>query len=376
MSKPLSPTDKKEYAKDANDKVSDFLSSRVDKIVSTMTNDDEKFVWNSPVFSVKYMNPISKTIYGLENSLLLSQLAEDKDYSFPFYITASQGYANGLSNKGEKSDFIVNRFGVKLGYKKDKAEPGLARDEETQAKAVYIAASKLTPVFNIAQFTGDLPAAVQKLMDANQPKATPAELETVYQALLDTMPTPLKRVVGTNHYRPTEDAIYMNPSNLFKSRLHETNTLLHEVSHSYGHESRKNRPSLRHYSEGIEHRAYEELVANLSAQSVIKHYDLNLDPVTRQELDEGFMQNHTTYDASWAKSAYKNNPSEIFRAAKDADRTANTIVHELDQKLVLMLKANPDLKISEMVKERIIAKSAPEIDAPKKTYKKSNYKRK
>lgn len=71
MSKTLSPTDKKEYAKDANDKVSDFLSSRVDKIVSTMTNDDQQFVWNSPVFSVKYMNPISKTIYGLENSLLL-----------------------------------------------------------------------------------------------------------------------------------------------------------------------------------------------------------------------------------------------------------------------------------------------------------------
>ncbi|OLY72272.1 hypothetical protein AU074_13940 [Pseudomonas sp. ATCC PTA-122608] len=381
MTKALEPKEKTDFIEAGNIRTDDFLKSQVEKIADAMAS-DEDLIWNSPTFKIKYMNPITKTVYNLENTILLTQLANDKGYELPFYLTAKQGFTAGLSNKGEKSDFIVNRFGAPIGFFKDEKskEPDLLGVGDSKGKVIYRRASKLTPVFNLGQFTGERPEAVHKLMSQYQQKATPEELETVYQALLETIPTPLKRLAGTNHYRPGEDTIYMNPSSHFKSRLHETNTLLHETSHSYGHETRKNRPSLRHYSEGIEHRAYEELVANLSAQAVVKYFDLHIDPSTQKDLDAGFMKNHTTYDAGWAKRAYSKDTTQVFKAANDADRTASSIIHLIEQNLILKLKANPDLKISELVKERLIAKAEPEKqeasnEAVKKTYKKSTYKR-
>lgn len=382
MAKPLTYSEKTEFIDSGNLKTEDFLKTQVEKIGKAMADDENVLIWNNPVFKINYMNPITKVIYNIENSLILQQLSKDQGFDRPFFLTAKQGFDAKLSNKGEKGLFIVHRFGAAMGYAKgDKdAEPGLVGDEGSGSKIIYKRASRLTSVFNLAQFKGEYPPAITKLLNQFQQKATPDELETVYQAVLQTMPTRLERVIGSNHYRPREDVISINPSTMFKSRLHEVNTLLHEISHSYGHETRKNRPSLRQYSEGIEHRAYEELVANLSAQAVVKYFDLHIDPATQNDLDEGFMQNHTTYDAGWAKRAYSKDTTEIFKAANDADRTASSIIHLIEQNLILKLKANPDLKISETVKERLLAKAEPEkqeasIDAAKKPYKKSTYKR-
>lgn len=371
---------KKDYAEDSNQKVSDFLTERVDKIFSNINNGEYKNIWNHPVFSMPYKNLASGTMYSLENSLLLQDSAFDKNYESSFYLTAKQGFAEGLSNKGEKSHYVIKRFGVPIGYAKDEQEPGLVSDGEAKAKAIYIPAAKLTAVFNVAQFVGELPEKFKKRMTTHTPKATPDELETVYQAVLETMPTKLVRVVGTNHYRPAADVIVINPSNLFKSRLHELNTLLHEISHSYGHESRKNRVSLRDYSKDDKHRAYEELVANLSAQSVIKHLDVTIDPHTREELDKGFMDNHTAYDVGWARNNLK--PADVMKAAHDADRTANPIIFEVITNLTAKYKANPELPLNSTIKEMVIARisseSNPELEneGPKKPYKKSTYKRK
>ncbi|WP_024666816.1 zincin-like metallopeptidase domain-containing protein [Pseudomonas syringae] len=376
----LTAKQKKEYAGDSNQKVSDFLAERVEKIFSKIDDGEYKNIWNHPVFSMPYKNLVSGTMYNLENSLLLQDSAFEKDYGTSYYLTAKQGFAEGLSNKGEKSHCIIKRFGVPVGYAKDQQEQGLENDGEGKAKAIYIPAAKLTAVFNIAQFTGDLPERFKARFNTQTPKATPEELETVYQAVLETMPTRLVRVVGSNHYRPAADVIVMNPSNLFKSRLHELNTLLHEVSHSYGHESRKNRISLRDYCKDDKHRAYEELVANLSAQSVIKHLDVTIDPHTREELDKGFMDNHTVYDVSWARNNLK--PADVMKAAHDADRTANPIIYEVVTNLTAKYKANPELPLNPTIKEMVIARisseSKPELEneAPKKPYKKSTFKRK
>lgn len=370
---------KKDYAEDSNQKISDFLVERIDRIFSKINDSEYKNIWNHPVFTTPYKNIASGVMYNIENSLLLQDSAFDRGYETSLYLTAKQGFAEGLSNKGEKSHSIIKRFGLPVGYAKDQQESGLVSDGGAKAKAVYIPAAKPTAVFNIAQFTGELPEKYKKRMNTPAPKTTPEELETVYQAVLETMPTKLVRVVGSNHYRPAADVIVMNPSNLFKSRLHELNTLLHEVSHSYGHESRKNRVSLRDYGKDDKHRAYEELVANLSAQSVIKHLDVTIDPHTREELDKGFMDNHTAYDVSWARNNLK--PADVMKAAHDADRTANPIIYEVVTNLTAKFKANPELPLNSTIKEMVIARisseSKPELEneGPKKPYKKSSYKR-
>lgn len=384
MTTEFSTEEKAEKVDKLNEKTNEFLKTRVDKIAKAIGSDDYDLIWNKPVFTVRYMNPITNVMYNIENTILLTSLADEKNYDFPFYFTAKQGYAAGMSNKGEKSDFIINRFGAAVGFIKDKdkekPEPGPSSDEETGGKVIYRRASKLTPIFNLSQFTGEHPAKVKRLIELLKQKPTPDEVETIFEALVETMPTPLKRVSGSNHYRPGEDVVSINPSSHFKSRIHEFNTLAHEIAHSYGHESRKNRASLRHYGENLESRAYEKLVANLAAQAVIKHYGLHIDPATRQEIDESFMQNHTAYDVSWAR-IFKDDALKILEAAKDADRTASTIIHEMNKSLTMKYKSNPDLKISELVKDILEAKAHPEEkpeaanDSQNKIYKKSKLKR-
>lgn len=364
---PLTSDQKDSIIEKGNEDVARFLEERAIKIFSTMINFDggQKLIWNSPVFNIRYSNPASGVTYNTENSLILSLLSEKEEYENPFYLTAKQGYDAGLSNKGEKSNYIVHRFGMKFGLvteKNDltgKMEP--KKDENGNFQEIFKRACKLTPVFNIGQFQGEIPEKFKKIMASNMPKIpTPEEVNTVLQALLETMPTELKRVISAdgkhNFYSPSIDKITMAPSNMFKSKLHELSTLLHEVSHSYGHETRKNRESLKKYSEDNSFRAYEEIVANLSAQAIIKHFNFAIPEDLKPELDKSFFENHLNYDAGWAITGLQKDPMLIFRASSDADRTANEMIFKLEENLKLKYENDSTLEISDFIKERLSIK--------------------
>lgn len=364
---PLTGEQKDTIIEKGNEDVAKFLEERVQQILNSMENvkEGEKLIWNSPVFQVRYSNPASGVMYNTENSLILSILSGRENYEDPFYLTAKQGYDAGLSNKGEKSNYIVHRFGMKFGLLTEKneltgkMEP--KKDENGNFQEIFKRACKLTPVFNIAQFTGEMPEKFKKIMASNMPKIpTPAEVETIYQAVLETMPTQLKRHISHdgkhNYYQPAIDIITLAPSNMFKSRMHELSTLLHEVSHSYGHESRKNRESLKRYSEETRFRSYEELVANLSAQAIIKHFNFAISDDLKPELDKSFFENHQNYDAGWAIAGLKKSPMDIFKASSDADRTANEIIFKIEENLKLKYQNDSKLEISDFIKERLVSK--------------------
>jgi antirestriction protein ArdC len=365
--KPLTGEQKDAIIEKGNEDVAKFLEERVQQILKSMENnkDGEQLIWNSPVFQVRYSNPASGVSYNTENSLILSILSDRENFEDPFFLTAKQGYDVGLSNKGEKSNYIVHRFGMKFGLITEKneltgkMEP--KKDENGNFQEIFKRACKLTPVFNIAQFTGELPEKFKKIMESNMPKIpTPEEVETVFQAVLETMPTGLKRHVSAdskhNYYSPAIDLITLAPSKMFKSRMHELSTLLHEVSHSYGHESRKNRESLAKYSDDIKYRSYEELVANLSAQAVIKHFNFAISGDFKADLDKSFFENHQNYDAGWAILGLKKTPMDIFKASSDADRTANEIIFKIEENLKLKYQNDSKLEISDFIKERLVAK--------------------
>lgn len=360
---PLTPDEKDEIIKEGSEKVESFLKEKVIRIISALQEQNEKsYIWNSPVFQVKYSNPSSGTVYNTENSLILSILSEDKNYSLPFYLTAKQGFDAGMSNKGEKSDYIVHRFGMDFGPLKEKnnetGEYDFKRDEEGNIQHIFKRACKLTPVFNISQFTGEMPERFQKIIKENTAKIpTDKEISIVFDAILETMPTKLKRSIDPegrhNKYIPSIDIIYMAPSELFKSKLHEISTLLHEVSHSYGHSSRKNRESLAKYGEDPKYKSYEELVANLSAQAVIKHFNFKIGNDEQDELNKMFKDNHDTYDTVYALNLFYKEPLSIFKAAADADRTANEIIFKVEENLRLKYENNSELEISNFIKERL-----------------------
>lgn len=365
--------EKKEIIENSQSKVDDFIKGRAEAIFKSIVDENfkDRLPWNAPCFKARFMNPASGTVYNIENSLLLADLSADKGYDYPFYLTASQGYAAKLSNKGETAEFVISRFGMNVGLAKTKDESGAVvpiLDENGKPKSVYRRACKLTPVFNIQQFQGQLPPRFQKLIDAYTKTPTPAEVETVFQSLVDTMPTKLRRSTSaegmSNYYSPSLDFVNMAPSVQFKSRLQELSTLAHEVGHSYGHSSRKNRESLARYSEDPSFRGYEELVANLAAQSVIKHFNLRMSDDERSELDSAFLSNHNTYDVGWA-SKLTAAPQKILEAANDADRTASEMIFKIEQDLALKLKANPDLPVPECFRasQSVKAELAAERDA-------------
>lgn len=158
MAKPLTYSEKTEFIDSGNLKTEDFLKTQVEKIGKAIADDENVLIWNNPVFKINYMNPITKVIYNIENSLILQQLSKDQGFDRPFFLTAKQGFDAKLSNKGEKGLFIVHRFGAAMGYAKgDKdAEPGLVGDEGSGSKIIYKRASRLTSVFNLAQFKGGI----------------------------------------------------------------------------------------------------------------------------------------------------------------------------------------------------------------------------
>ncbi|PYD33651.1 zincin-like metallopeptidase domain-containing protein [Pseudomonas syringae] len=367
VAKRKSYKEKKEYIDNSKEKLEGFLADKVDSIHAMLKSENPDVpVWNSPCFKIRYLNPVSGTVYNLENSMLLSMLGKEKGFELPYYMTAKQGFEAGLSNKGEKADFVVHHFGMQIGFIKDGEKPGAGGNDDqdnAEGKAIYRRASKLSPVFNLQQFTGELPPKIKAQMAQRAKIPTPAEVQMVLQSVMDTMPTPLKRHAGaehSNYFSPSEDTIYMAPSGYFKSDLHELSTLLHEVSHSYGVASRKNRESLAKYAESDEHRAYEELVANLSAQGVIKHLNFNLTDGMREQLDDAFFKNHQTYDVGWALKGLRDKPDQVFKAAADADRTANEIIYKLENDLKAKYELDPTLPVSDFIKQRL---SRSEVDS-------------
>lgn len=367
VAKRKSYKEKKEYIDNSKEKLEGFLADKVDSIHAMLKSENPDVpVWNSPCFKIRYLNPVSGTVYNLENSMLLSMLGKEKGFELPYYMTAKQGFEAGLSNKGEKADFVVHHFGMQIGFIKDGEKPGAGGNDDqdnAEGKAIYRRASKLSPVFNLQQFTGELPPKIKAQMAQRAKIPTPAEVQTVLQSVMDTMPTPLKRHAGaehSNYFSPSEDTIYMAPSGYFKSDLHELSTLLHEVSHSYGVASRKNRESLAKYGQSDEHRAYEELVANLSAQAVIKHLNFNLTDGMREQLDDAFFKNHQTYDVGWALKGLRDKPDQVFKAAADADRTANEIIYKLENDLKAKYELDPAIPVSDFIKHRL---SRSEVDS-------------
>ena len=45
-------------------------------------------------------------------------------------MTAKQGFDAGLSNKGEKADFVVHHFGMQIGFVKDGEKPGAGGNDD------------------------------------------------------------------------------------------------------------------------------------------------------------------------------------------------------------------------------------------------------
>lgn len=136
--------------------------------------------------------------------------------------------------------------------------------------------------------------------------------------------------VDTPHYQPSKDIIKMPPREMYKDDQRYYHTLLHEMAHATGHQSRLNRESLHTYSEAIENRAYEELVAEFSGMFMSSQLGLLLPSATE-------MDSHAAYIKSWhsrlCDDAANGEYGMLRKAATDAQRAVDFLTKDLDLNL-------------------------------------------
>lgn len=128
--------------------------------------------------------------------------------------------------------------------------------------------------------------------------------------------------LGSNaYYTPSLDTITMPPAHAFRSLDDYYETKFHELGHWTGHASRLNR-DLRAAAASNSLRAEEELRAEIG--SMILSQELGLP----HNVDR-----HAAYVGSWLE-ALRNDPHEIFAAARDAQKIADFVM-AFDLKLEL-----------------------------------------
>ena len=347
--KPLTTEDKSDLINKYQQEVDAFTLNNASRILDILNDGQEIPVWEKPVFNTFFMNPASGTKFNMENSLLLYMAMKDFNYDKSLFITAKQGFDNGMSmDKGTTGHYIIQRFGMKMfplsqldsngkPIKDTNGKPIYKRNEEGEIQYLYKRCAKLVKIFNIEQFKGPIPEKWLKYTNATTEILTNQEdLDNIKKVVLDSLPLEIVRtIVDGNYYSPSIDKMYIYESRLFKNTLRELSTIFHEWSHATGHKNRLNRESMHKYAESKEYRGYEELVANFSARRLCNYYNLS-----NNELAESFDQNHDSYDVGWAFRAIKTSPEAIFKAASDADRAFNLITRTIEPNL----KNNKDLK--------------------------------
>lgn len=364
--------------------IPEFIKGKLEKIVSKLESNcsAERPLWDSPVFNLRYSNPASNTTYNLSNSLILAALAEGEGYALPYYLTAKQGFAAGMKmEKGTSGSPILLKWlqKVKLTKTNPDGSESPILDKDGNPREYIKKCERQINVFNLSQFQGKTPENLLKNIASSRKHATPAQVSVVLQSLMDTMPTPLTRNISPdgrhNYYIPSQDKINIAPKSFFKSDLHEFSTLAHEVAHSYGHKDRKNRESLEKYSMDVKYRAFEELVANLSAQQVIREFNLEMDESSRKDINQSFAANHESYDYGWAHVGFAENPQRILEVGELVDQTAGTMIAAIKADLQKKLELNPELDVPDILKAQVATKKENEERYAEKTKSKIKQKR-
>jgi len=245
----------------------------------------------TPTMSMIPHNGVSQRRYHGMNALRLMYIGMERKYADPRWMTFNQvAQQGGHVKKGEK--------GVVVTYwkftKKEKDENG----NEVEKLLDHPVPFRST-VFNATQCEG-LPE-----LKLPEPKWTAVERA---ENIIKSAGVPVYHdQADRNFYNPEFDEIHLTPKSSFPDKEAYYSTVLHELGHSTGHESRLNRNIINKF--GSEDYAKEELRAEIASFMICSELSI---------ANAAANEQHAAYVGSWIKSL-KKDPAEIFRAAKDAD---------------------------------------------------------
>lgn len=236
-------------------------------------------------------NPTTGNEYNGSNSLWL-QMQGRSDPRWLTYKQAQDVDAQVL--KGER--------GTKIQYWKFPDKDDESPEGQKRTRPSVFSAT----VFNAEQVEG-LPPLERKQLQSEWQRHERAEA-----LLIASGASIANDQADRAFYRPSTDSIHLPDKASFPSADNYYSTALHELGHWTGHESRLNRDMSGGY--GSPSYAKEELRAEISSLMVGSELGVGHD-----------IERHASYVGSWIK-ALKDDPKEILRASRDADKIRSLVM--------------------------------------------------
>ena len=268
--------------------------------------------WVSGMGDILPVNHQGKPYRG-NNLLDLMMVAQAKGYSDNRWYTFNNAKDyGGHVRRGEKGTVITFFSRTKTENKKDEQGNTIYDKDGKPEKVTYVLDRPIITtavVFNAEQIDGLPP---RELTTPLSEWERIERAEAIAKGIESQGVTIEHRLGDGAYYSPTDDRIVMPERGQFPTPDAYYATLLHEIGHATGHESRLNRDLSGGF--GSESYAKEELRAEIASMIVGEQLQIGYDP-----------SQHHAYLKSWVK-VIKEDPKEILRAVKDADAISKYVL--------------------------------------------------
>ena len=261
-------------------------------------------------------NPTTGKAYRGGNALLLAM----EGRADPRWMTYKQAQENGYQvRKGEKGTVLQHYNVQSERIKRDEnGSPILDKEGVSIKETIKNARPTISTfvVFNGSQIDG--------LEPLQPPSKHQWQDEQRVEDMLQNSGAKIDHTEGSSaFYRPASDSIHLPSKDQFSNAEKYYATVLHELGHWTGHESRLNRDMTALH--GSEEYAKEELRAEIASMMIGRTMNIVQDP-----------EQHAAYVGSWIK-ALQDDPTEIFKAAREAEKI-HTFVMEFDREIIKVHK--------------------------------------
>ncbi len=230
------------------------------------------------------VNAVTNKNYRGVNYWWLSLLQPGPD---PRWCTFKQAKDQGWSVRKGEHGVPIEKWGTTNDPKKgDNGNPTLT-DVNTDKPHLFV---RYYTVFHASQIEGipELP-----VLDSSPS----FERDQRLVEIVERMGVPLSHKGTRAYYVPSQDRIVLPPPDSFPTAVDYNMTLLHEIAHATGHETRLNRP--KSHSFGSEGYAKEELKAEIGASMSARVLGIAMDPSELCEGDRDELENEAAYIKSW-----------------------------------------------------------------------------
>lgn len=322
-------------AKKAIDVVKESREKLVKKIIENLEKGHGiwKQDWKVNKALLLPYNPISKSVYQGINRVYLGFGALENSYDDPRWVTFKQAQEKGFKLKKEQHGVVCEKWIWEKLEKVIDKDTGKQKIDEI-GKKVYKKVELERPIctyfvlFNAKQFE-NFPELEKQENEIEQLSKDERELAIYDLAdnFIQSSECKIEEIhLNKNCYIPNDDRILIVPRINYKSAEGFLGTLLHEMSHSTGHESRLNRKIKNRF--GSNDYAMEELVAELSCTFLEAELNINLDFSNTNHLD---------YLGSWIDTL-KENPKILYEVAKEASKATEYLLENYERVLQKLQK--------------------------------------